>query len=803
MTDPKTTTWHRTTFPGPRHKGSADFPPYHGSDRSEWMNFFKVSPADPSFMMTGNDMTSAMCSVNGREFLPVDAPLHRSAANAAFSAHDGNVAFLLQGHREPISDAYPTESVLPGIWRTRDRGASWQQIYRMDAASPQCTTPSGKQPILVDPHAERSGHIYYGSHHAGLVRSVDDGSTWQVIGFKGHPIKTLDAASGPDKSTILYVVVGRPGEYDDTSRSIVPKGALWRVQVEAEAPYRAQLTELPGPADVIDVAVSPDDWQTGLIIRAKSEEPRTRGGLELHRFGKGGAVSTLVRSASEAGVHNFVDVHVNPHAPEVVVVRCHSGELATALQISTDGGASWDPPYEVRGGHIPALKSYNPGHHEAPGGAMRNEPHEGQGPAVGFDCRDPDVVYWWTQNYIDKTPLVSRDRGVTWEPFAYGGPFKQALQIAVAADGSHMGVGRAEYGIVTTRDGGLSWTGSSFKNDPLLERIAVEAEGKTRAKFGRGLAIKPDDPTTVIAVFGGAPSPPIIISRDGGLTWQDTGVGAGGTGCVYWSPADTDRVYAGAMRSSDAGVTWQEMARLVVAVCSANSDLLVGIRTVDDTQLSLSVDGGENWLDLPAIPEERLPGSEETASPVSFLRICEVQEASGVAIDPRPWYDPTGRQAGGDRANEAAVRILVAGRRGVYEYSADPSTATDGTWRILDEGLEPSRHFSPDDPVPWIAHVAFDPRPGMGHVVYACASRDPRLTRLWQRPEAGMIHANGQARRPLYRSLDGGRTWRSLHAPDCGGIPDHLDVTAMIVGPDGTLYVDGYDGLYSLPAVSP
>jgi hypothetical protein len=802
MTHPKTTTWHRTTFPGPRHKGASDFPPYHGSDRSEWMNFFKVSPADPAFMMTGNDMTSAMYSVDGREFVPVDAMLHRSAANAAFSPHDRNVAFLLQGHREPIPDAYPTESVLPGIWRTRDRGGSWQQIYRMDAASPQCTTPSGKQPIVVDPHPERARHIYYGSHHAGLLRSVDDGSTWQVVAFAGHPIKTLDAASGPDKTTILYVVVGRPSEYDDTSRSIVPTGALWRVQVEAEAPFRAQLAELPGPADVIDVAVSPDDWHTGLIIRAKSEEPRTRGGLELHRFIEGGAVSTPARTAADAGVRNFVDVHINPCNAGHVVVRCQSRDLARALQISTDGGASWNPPYEVVDGHIPAMKSYNPGHHEAPRGAMRNESHEGQGPAVGFDPRDPDVVYWWTQNYIDKTPLVSRDRGVTWEPFAYGGPFKQALQIAVAGDGMHMGVGRAEYGIVTTRDGGLSWTGSSFKNDPLLERIAVEAEGKTRAKFGRGLAIKPDDPTTMIAVFGGAPSPPIIVSRDGGLTWHDTGVGAGDTGCVYWSPSDPARVYAGAMRSTDAGATWSAMDRLVLAMSASNGEVVVGTRAPDDTQLSLSLDGGEDWLDLPAIPDERFPGSKETASPVSFLRICEVLEASGVAVDPTSGHDPAG-DAASEGANEAAVRILVAGRRGVYEYTADPRTPADGTWRILNEGFEPSPHFSPDDPVPWIAHVAFDPRPGTAHVVYACASRDPRLTRLWQRPEAGMLHANGQAHRPLYRSLDGGRTWRSLHAPDYSGIPDHLDVTAMIVAPDGTLYVDGYDGLYSLPGVSP
>jgi hypothetical protein len=149
------------------------------------------------------------------------------------------------------------------------------------------------------------------------------------------------------------------------------------------------------------------------------------------------------------------------------------------------------------------------------------------------------------------------------------------------------------------------------------------------------------------------------------------------------------------------------------------------------------------------------------------------------------------------------IRILAAGRSGVYEYVSDPMNPFRGRWRVLSDGFEPSIHFSRVEPVPWIGHVAFDPRPGVEHVVYACKSADPEMCRAWRtRRNPNLAHSNGQARRPLYRSVDGGRSWQSLHAPNYHDIPDHLDVTALEVAPDGSLYVDGYCGLYILPGVS-
>ena len=90
----------------------------------------------------------------------------------------------------------------------------------------------------------------------------------------------------------------------------------------------------------------------------------------------------------------------------------------------------------------------------------------------------------------------------------------------------------------------------------------------------------------------------------------------------------------------------------------------------------------------------------------------------------------------------------------------------------------------------------------MEHVVYACKSADPEMCRPWHtNKNPNMRHANGKARRPLYRSVDGGQTWQHLHAPKYTDMPDHLDITAMEMGFDGTLYVAGYAGIYALPGI--
>jgi photosystem II stability/assembly factor-like uncharacterized protein len=72
-----------------------------------------------------------------------------------------------------------------------------------------------------------------------------------------------------------------------------------------------------------------------------------------------------------------------------------------------------------------------------------------------------------------------------------------------------------------------------------------------------GLAINPDDPNTVVAA-----GPGVLLSRDGGRTWDDVLAVAEGAGPVAWSPSDPEVGYAVGFdrvlyRTSDRGQSWQ------------------------------------------------------------------------------------------------------------------------------------------------------------------------------------------------------------------------------------------------------
>ena len=597
--------WRRYTMPGPRHKASPDFPPYQGSDCTEWMHFFRVSPADPTFMMVGLDMTGPFISTDGREFKTLDIAFHRFPLNVSYSPHDGNTGYMLYGHScGTLGECYPGVSIIPGIWRTKDKGETWEQIYTMPPNTPKCKGPGGKNQIQVDPHPNRHNHIYFGSIHRGLLRTVDDGKSWQVAAFEGHPVKTMAAAKRPENKTILYVIVGEKGVTG--GRNLVPLGHLYRIEVDAQPPYDISATKLPGGDHYVDVAVSKEDWSEGMVIGAYQEG--SRGGNELMRFESGGTEMQYLRTAEQAGVDWFMDVHINPRNADHIVVQAQSDQLNKALHYSLDGGKTWNDPYPVIDGHIPNMISYNPTHHTAPLGAMRNKHHQGQGSAIGFDANDPRVVYWWPQNYIDKTPLKSTNYGASWMPFAYGGPFKKANQIAIGPNSKHMAVTRGEHGIISTRDSGLSWIASTHLTDPTIKAHLSQVGNTTQGKYGRGVAYKPDDPDVLIGLYS-LPTA-ILISDDGGLTWKNTGEVIQKRSCVYWSPANPSVVYAGNKRSRDAGKTWETMDRYVIAGASVHEGYLIGHREVDDPQFSLSLDGGDTWKDLPKVAEENFPGTD-------------------------------------------------------------------------------------------------------------------------------------------------------------------------------------------------
>jgi len=69
-----------------------------------------------------------------------------------------------------------------GIWRSRDRGRSWQVLWAP-------TTIQAFFCLLVDPNDAR--HLYAGTDGNGVYESLDGGDEWRYAGLNGGKIKHL------------------------------------------------------------------------------------------------------------------------------------------------------------------------------------------------------------------------------------------------------------------------------------------------------------------------------------------------------------------------------------------------------------------------------------------------------------------------------------------------------------------------------------------------------------------------------------------------------------------------------------
>jgi hypothetical protein len=233
-------------------------------------------------------------------------------------------------------------------------------------------------------------------------------------------------------------------------------------------------------------------------------------------------------------------------------------------------------------------------------------------------------------------------------------------------------------------------------------------------------------------------------------------------------------------------------------VSSANGDLLAGLDGfggINDPEwaLRMSIDGGATWTALPMPPKETVPGAGTQLHVTRPTAQWGKLAISRVAIDPSPEHDPA---CGPD----ARLRLLLAGRSGIYEYNAGNPNGGGGGWTVHREGLVPSVHYRKQEPVPWMGSVAYDPRPGKTHIVYAAKVCDYYSLGDWSKlANTNHDYNGGRAFKPLHRSTDGGRTWEPLHAPRFRGLPDFFNVCAIDVGPSGTVYVANTHGLFSLP----
>ncbi len=799
-------TWTRNTFPGEGHKARPDqYPPGQGSDRCEWINGFGVSPADPTFMLEVADMGHFTYSTDGRYFQMAEVPV-RGGKTVAFNPHNGNVGYVLTG-----ADGTNT-SGLGGWWRTEDKGKTWQLFYQAPEDSYEwCGRPHGKRLLVVDPQPARSNQIWFASMSRGLVRTVDDGENWAVAAFEGHCIASLAAGVGAEGQTVLYAIVAHKfGSISDFAKfgglrkkyNASGQGELWRLDIKNDGTFTKQRV-LPEFSNISDVEINPTDPSRGLVIVGRTElRPFTDGGLTL---------GEAIRDKSNTN-GDLSCVYINPWNPKHFVLL-DRGSASEALQYSSDGGATWaGDKRTIVDGHIPSLLAYGPHNHKAAPHYQFDADRGGiptRGAYVISFLKDQPksvvMLYdWWA-----KVPLRSDDYGKTFTPFAYGGQFKQPVQMATAQSGKALALGRMEYGMVCSSDAGMSWRHYGHYNDSTIKFATYDSPDLKRGgwmqKSCTGIGIKPDNARVMVACYSHGPAK-MMRSGNFGATWERTGEFNSkfgpyrDTGCaVYWHRQKTGVVYCGPLKSTDAGLTWKKMDNRVLAMSSANGDILLGSMYAPSAKLtkrapiSVSFDGGETWKEITDVPKEpsHIPASQanEGPDPVSRNVVSLSLVIQGFAIDPAM------------RAGDP-LRFLMAGRKGIYEYVAGAADGSGGTWAVHNKGFEvpPCRGIM--EPVYWMGQVTFDPRPGKSHIVYA-VQNDNAMGYWSTGKNKNQVAPRSMHNKALYRSTDSGKTWQCIVGESFPGIPKLSTIGAIHVADDGRFYAQDFTGQYSLPSIEP
>ncbi len=360
---------------------------------------------------------------------------------------------------------------------------------------------------IITAAAQSPELVYAGTNGAGVFRSRDSGPWEQVSNGIDSPV-ILSLVVHPEDENIVYAGTRNGGIFKTTDA-----GDQWTAVTEGLARTEDGLLE----GDYRDFAIDPNDPEIVYVSHGSLQQPSV--GF-LFKTVDGGQ-----HWAGSQGPATF-SVALSPDDSQVLYLGTSLGLIR-----STNGGQSFDAPLlpttivdveTAAGGAVYALSRFS-------------------GAAKSFDGGD------------------------TWLAASLGMPRSELLTLTVApGDPAVLFVGANGLGILRSTDGGASWPQSS--------------DGFNAAD-ARAISVNPADSSNVLAAtFGGG----MFRSADGGADWRESreGLTAFNVSVLEFAPGDPSVVYAGSinpfdpnggnrfippdgafLRSTDGGVTWEEIAR--------------------------------------------------------------------------------------------------------------------------------------------------------------------------------------------------------------------------------------------------
>ncbi len=399
---------------------------------------------------------------------------------------------------------------------------------------------------------------------------------------------------------------------------------------------------------------------------------------------------------------------ISPVDPDILYVEAdHVGGLGR-IGCSRDGGASWQPMGEWEPQFLGGTPYW----------------------AEGVVAHPAEAETAYSAGRVHKTT----DAGRTWRHSSNGISGCRFQNVSFRPDDPDtFMVFYTDHGAAITRDGGdtFAWIESLREFQPM--------------SCGPGDWDSRPGSKRILTSVGGWSERQLVLSRDGGNTWQILRNEKANYRCARFHPQDPNVLYVSAgdrgLRSDDGGRTWNPIAHAPRTICPGDGDILFTWQRVGGTgtgkneyEILQSTDRGATWSALPGT----IRGTPRA-----------------LACDPRD-----------------ATRLYCA-------------TSYAGIWVFADDAwrLRTDEHGLTKDQFVALMYATLAVDPTRPNIVYAGQNH------CWEGRSGG-----------ISRSTDSGMTWEDI----TGNLGPWLTVWGLSVNPhDGTVFVSTDYGTWRLPRPGP
>ncbi len=475
----------------------------------------------------------------------------------AVSKQNTDIVWVGTGEENPGGGSLAYEG--DGIYRSDDGGESWINRGLENTGS--------ISHILIDPNddevifASAMGRLFSNENSGGIYRSQNNGDTWEQVFFVSDSTGVIDMAMHPTQSNILYAAswerirTRQDRQYGGATTGLfrsIDGGDTWQELTNG-------LPSAPSQKGRIGFDISQSNPQ---VLYARYAD--TAGAVQgIFRSNDGGDSWTPVNSGAitNVGFHWwFEGIHIDPTDENILY------NVDFLVQKSVNGGASWD--FAFPGVHV--------------------DQH-----ALAFNPMVPNQVILGNDGGID----ISSDAGES-SIKTDGLPITQFYRFFVDPnDENRIFGGSQDNGTIRTSTGGQDDWSEFFGGDGFQTLVDNRDGNVVYALSQRGNLAKTSNggASFVSATNGIAQNDrnnwdtPIVFDPENNNTiyygtnrvWRST------NGSLTWSPVSPDLTDGAAPGILNFGTITS------IDVSPLDSDIVIA--GTDDSNIWITVDGGQNW----------------------------------------------------------------------------------------------------------------------------------------------------------------------------------------------------------------